>query len=198
MTSFRRTASLGACLAGALVGAPVAAQDAPLLLEIHAGPAVPLGAFSSGDREGEGAAPGASVSVAFAIPGDGRRTLYAGFSQLRFGCEDAGCGSGGRYVATGFDVGLRLALVTGRSLIPWVRFGAITTRVETDDLGGSNAGVSDLGFGGEAGLGVYVGSASAVALNPSITYSAVNTRLPGGSDLRMRYLKAYIGIVFAF
>jgi hypothetical protein len=136
--------------------------------------------------------------VAFVVTGSGRRSVYAGFTQARFGCEDAGCVPGGRYVATGFDLGLRFALVTGHALIPWARIGAITTRVETDDLGGPNAGVSELGIGVSAGMGLYIGAASAVGINPAVTYSAVNTRLPGGADLPMRYLKAGIAVAVAF
>jgi hypothetical protein len=82
--------------------------------------------------------------------------------------------------------------------VPWLRLGAITTRVETDDLGGANAGVSDLGFGGEIGAGLYVGAASTLAVNPGIRYAMVRTALPGGSTLDMRYLMAQIALALAF
>ena len=181
-----------------LVAPALEAQDAPLLLEIHGGISAPIGSFADGSRPGEGATAGPSLSVAFALTGAGRRTVYAGFSQHRFGCVDAGCAPDGRYVATGFDVGVRFALLTGHSVIPWIRLGAITTRVETDDLGGANAGVSDLGFGGEIGAGVYIGAAGRVAINPGVRFSAVNTTLPDGPTLRMRYLVAQLAVVLAF
>jgi hypothetical protein len=185
-------------LVAALLAGPLAAQEAPLVLEIYGGAATPLGTFADGSRRGEGSVAGPSLSVLFARPGVGRRTLYAGFSQHRFGCEDAGCVSNGRYVATGFDLGMRFALVTGHAAIPWIRLGAITTRVETDDLGGEDSGVSDLGWGGEVGLGVYLGAARTLAINPGVRFAAVNTELPGGSLLRMRFLVAQIAAAIAF
>lgn len=159
---------------------------------------MPIGDFAGGTDVGEGTSPDASFSLAFVRPSDGRRAIYVGFSQHRFGCEDAGCAADGRYVATGFDLGARFALVTGRRAIPWIRLGAITTRVETDDLGGAEAGVSDLGFGGEIGAGVYIGAETTLALNPGVRFAAVNTDLPGGSTLAMRYLIAQLAVAVSF
>ena len=189
---------LPALLVSWVVAPALNAQDAPLLLEIQGGVSAPLGSFAEGSEPGEGAAAGRSLSVAFALTGAGRRTLYAGFSQHLFGCVDAGCAPDGRYVATGFDAGVRFALLTGHSAIPWIRVGAITTRVETNDLGGANVGVSDLGLGGEIGAGLYIGATSPVAINPGVRLSAVNTTLPGGSSLRVRYLVAQLSVVLAF
>jgi hypothetical protein len=192
-----RVAAVAAAL---LTVAPAAApaQESPLVLEVYGGVAAPVASFGDGTGPGQGATAGPSLSVLFALPGAGRRGLYAGFSQHRFGCEDAGCAADGRLVATGFDVGLRFALVRGRTFVPWLRLGAITTRVETDDLGAANAGVSDLGFGGEIGAGLYVGAASTLAINPGIRYAMVRTGLPGGSTLDMRYLMAQIALALAF
>jgi hypothetical protein len=181
-----------------LATVPATGQDRPLLLEVHGGAVVPTGSFADGRRPGEGTSAGPSFRTAFALRRGGRGTYYAGFSQHRFGCEGAGCASDGRYVATGFDLGVRIALLQGHPVIPWVRIGGITTRVETDDLPEPDSGVSDLGFGGEAGFGVYIGRNSAVALNPSVTFSAVNSELPGGSTLRLRFVTMTIGLVFAF
>ena len=181
-----------------LSGAPLVAQDRPLLLEIHGGAAVPMGTFADGAASGEGATPGPALSVLFAAPSGGWRTLYLGFSQNRFGCEDAGCDAAGRLVATGFNAGIRIAPVPGHLVMPWVRLGAITTRVETGDLPAPDAGVSELGFGGEVGGGIYVGGDRPFAVNPSVTLSMVDTTLPGGASLRLRYLTAHLGIVFAF
>ena len=192
---------LTALIFSAALCTAVSAQDSRLLLELYGGAAQPVSAFADGTAPGEGTTTGPSLGVLLALPGTGRRTLYAGFTQHRFGCEDAGCDPDGEYVATGFNVGLRFALLRERAAIPWLRVGAITTRVETGDLAGmqsSNAGLSKLGFGFEAGAGVYIGSRSPVAVNPSILYSAVNSELPGGSDLRLRYLTARIGLVLAF
>ncbi|MGD8321209.1 MAG: hypothetical protein PVJ02_12155 [Gemmatimonadota bacterium] len=180
------------------VPARAGAQAAPLVVEARVGAAVPVGRFSTGTRLGEGVTAGASMGVDFAVSGSGRRTWYAGFSQHRFACTDAGCPSGGRYVATTVDAGFRVNLLTRGSVIPWIRFGGITTRVESPGLPGSPEGVSRRGYGGEAGLGIYAGMWSALALNPGIRIQAVNTELPGGALLRMRFLVADLGFSLAF
>jgi len=174
------------------------AQEAPLVLEIHGGAAVPTGSFGDGSRPGEGAEAGPSLSVAFVFPGTGWRGLYAGFSHHRFGCGGTGCAEDGALVATGFDVGLRITPVRGRAFVPWLRVGAITTRVETDALSDPNAGVSDLGFGAEIGAGVYIGARGSFGLNPGVRYAWVATDLPGGSKLDMRYLVAQVAATLAF
>ena len=188
----------GAALAAWSLAIEGSGQESALVLEAHAGASVPLAHFSSGTREGEGTGAGASLGVDFALPGGGRWTPYVGFSQHRFGCADAGCAQDGRYVATGFHGGYRIVPLPGRSVLPWVRLGVITTRVETGALGGANVGVSKLGVGGEVGAGVHVGAASVIALNPSVRLAAVNTRLPGGALLRMRYLVADLAVVLSF
>lgn len=202
MSLHSRTLALASCLIATAVGS-AAAQDAPLLVEAAGGLAVPLSDFRSGDGPGEGTSAGASLSVLFAVPGDGRRTLYAGFSQHRFGCEAAGCDTDGRYVGTGFDVGLRFALLREHRALPWIGIGAITTRVETDDLGASsssapNAGVTDLGFGAEAGFGLLVVFGGSVAWSSSVLVSGVNSTLPGGTTLELRYLTTRTGLSFLF
>jgi hypothetical protein len=132
------------------------------------------------------------------MSGQGRRTLYAGFSQHRFACEDAGCSPGSPYVATGVDGGFQVNVLTRGAIIPWVRLGALTTRVETGGLPGSPEGVSRLGWGGEVGAGVYLGAFRYMALNPGIRMVAVNTELPGGALLRMRYVVVDVGLALAF
>lgn len=192
-----RTLALAAVAIGT-AAADAAAQDAALLVEARGGVAVPLADFRSGDGPGEGTSSGASLSVLLAVPSAGRHTIYAGFSQHRFGCEPAGCDAGGRYVATGFNVGLRFALLRGRRAVPWIRLGAITTRVETEDLGPPNAGVSELGYGGEGGLGFFVRLGSSVGWSSSVLVSAVGSKLPGGADLELRYLTAHTGVSLVF
>jgi len=174
--------------------APARAQDAPLVLEIQGGAVIPFGNLKEGTGVGEGTSAGPSLAVAFTIPGDGWRTLYAGFSQHRLGCEAAGCPSDGRYVATGFNVGIRAVLVQDHRAVPWLRVGAITSKVETGDLGASPAsGVSDVGFGGEAGVGLLVQLGRSLAWT-----SAANVTLPGGSTLALRYLTAHTGLSLLF
>ncbi len=192
---------LGAALVAVLpIAHPSAvdAQSAPLVLEVHGGGAVPTGSFSHGAAVGEGTSAGVTYGVDLALAGRGRRALYFGFGQHRFPCADAGCARGERYVATGFDAGLRFQLRMRGSVQPWVRVGVVTTRVEVPGLPTVAAGVSRLGVGGEGGFGVLIGAASAVAISPGVRYAAVNTTLPGGATLRMRYLLVDLTLVLAF
>ena len=186
------------CFSVGLTPCAIHAQASPLVVEVRAGASVPFGEFSSGSRIGEGVSSGPSFGVRLAASGSTRRTLYGGFSQHRFGCEDAGCPEGSEFVATGLDAGLQVNLATRGSIVPWVRFGALTTRVESPGLPEGPEGVSRLGWGGEIGLGLYLGATSPVALNPGIRMVAVNTELPGGSLLRMRFIAADIGLALAF
>jgi hypothetical protein len=168
------------------------------VLEAHGGWAMPLASFGSGTRVGEGTGPGASFGVDLALPGGARFVPYVGFAQHRFACEAAGCPRGGRYVATGFHGGYRLVPLPGRAVLPWIRLGVVTTRVETEALGDPNAGVSKIGVGVEAGAGVHVGGGRTLGLNPSVRLAAVNSDLPGGSLLRLRYLVAGLALVLSF
>jgi hypothetical protein len=185
-------------LVSLFVGATdVRAQESPLLLEINGGWAVPAGSFADGSEVGEGTEAGAAFGVGFTLPRSDRFAVYLGFDQQRFGCEAAGCANGGTYVATGFDVGVRVAILTAERVVPWIRGSVVTTRVETDGLPAPDSGVSDLGWGGEAAVGLFVGT-DWVGLNPSVSYARVSTDLPGGERLGMRYLTAYVGVVFPF
>lgn len=192
-------------LVGALAGAaePAAGQEAPLLLEMHGGAAIPFGDLADGEGPGMGTTTGPTLAVALALPSGGWRTLYGGFSQHRFGCEAAGCDPDGRYVATGFNVGVRIVPLRDGALIPWIRIGAVTTRVETDDLAVSpesepDAGVSDLGFGGEAGVGFLVPLGRSVAWSATGLVTSVTSELPGGASLPMRFLSVQTGLTLLF
>lgn len=182
--------------------APSSAQDATPFFEVQGGAAFPTGDFRDGSDPGEGTSAGPSLQVVFAVPSAGWRTLYVGFSQHRFACEAAGCDAEGRYVATGFNAGLRIVPVQG-TVTPWIRVGGITTRVETRDLAATTrgtpyAGVSDLGFGGEAGLGLMVRLGPSMAWSASGLVSTVASRLPGGETLDLRYVTAHTGITLVF
>lgn len=199
------TGGLARRMACALVLLPVVAaspraalaQASPLVIEARGGAAIPVSAFADGSRSGEGTSPGVSFGVDFALPGGGRFFPYVGFSQNRFKCQDAGCPAGGRYVATGFHGGIRTAPLPTGLVIPWLRVGVVTAHVETDAFSGVAAGRSEIGLGGEVGVGVHVGSGP-VALSPAVRFVAVNAELPGGALLRMRYLVADLGVVLAF
>jgi hypothetical protein len=175
-----------------------AGQAAPLVVETRGGVALPVGSFADGDALGEGTSQGPSMGVELAFSGSGRRTFYVGFSQHRFVCRDAGCRASGRYVATGFNTGFRFGLVSRGRFIPWIRLGAVTSQVESPGVGSSPDGVGHVGYGGEAGVGVYLGAWSSVALNPGVRLTRVVAKLPGGRRLSMRYVVADLGFSLAF
>lgn len=194
----RRLASATLVLSALTLPGRAQGQAAPLTLELRVGTSAPLASFATGERVGEGTDAGASFGLDFAFSGSSRRTLYVGFSQHRFPCADAGCRAGDKYVATGVNGGLRLNLRTRGSIIPWLRVGAVTTRVELPAFQEGLGGVSRLGLGGELGAGLYIGTGAPVALNPGLRLTAVNTELPGGEVLRMRYLVADFSLSLAF
>jgi hypothetical protein len=141
---------------------------------------------------------GPSFSVEVAVSGSSRRTLTVGFSQHRFGCGEPECAGDRPYVATGMNVGLRLNLRSTGDVIPWLRLAGRSTRVELPARGERPAAASELGFGGEVGAGLYVGTFRSLAFNPGVRLAAVNTGLPGGGLLRMRYWVADLGVSLAF
>ncbi len=175
----------------------LAAQASPLVLEVRGGVSSPLGSFADGTRPGEGVSAGPSLSVDFAFSGNSRRTVTVGFAQHRFGCEELGCAEDD-YVATGVNLGWRLNLATRGDVIPWVRLAGRTVRVELPERDAGPEAVTDLGFGGEIGAGVYIGTFSRLALNPSVRVAATNSGLPGGGTLRLRYWVADLGLALAF
>lgn len=199
MTSGSRGIVLSLVAAGiALAPHVLLAQAAPLVVEVRTGAAVPVSTLATGTAPGEGVKAGTSFGVDFAISGQGRRSIYAGFSQHRFACSEAGCPSGDRYVATSLDVGFRFSLITRGPVIPWIRAGGTTLLMETPPLPDGPAGVSGRGYGGEVGVGLYVGAWSSVALNPGVRFTTASARLPGGDDLTLRFVVADLGLSLAF
>ena len=207
MPPLRPIASRSVCAAASLLvlgllalgaPAPVAAQDSPLILELRGGMAVPLGSFRDGTAIGEGSEPGPSLSVLYGVRRSRRQMIYLGFSPHRFDCEPIGCPSDTPLVATGFNVGMRVALLPGRTIGPWLRAGLVTMRVETDGLPDPDAGVSSLGLGAEAGAGLHIRLGSVLAFTPAVAYSALNSKLPGGTDLGLRYLTTQFGVALSF
>lgn len=181
------------------VAAPgVSAQAARFALEFRGGAGLPLAPFADGSRPGEGAAVGPSFGLSFGVTASPGRTTMVGFSQHRFQCEAAGCDVDGSWVATNVEVGFRYNLRIDPRVIPWIRVGALTTRVELDDHPDHREAVSDLGYGGEVGAGFLIGPNGPVAFSPGVRYTAVNSGLPGGGLLRMRYAVADLGLVIAF
>lgn len=189
---------LAAVTVAAFLPTPATGQGAPLTVESRIGAAVPLSTFANGTDVGEGTTTGAVFGVELALSTHGRRTWYAGFSQARYGCRDAGCPAGDDYVVTGVNAGVRLTLLQGHRALPWVGLGVTTVQVESPGVTGSPAGVSDLGFGGEVAAGLYLRAGRWVAFTPAVRLSQTRTDLPGGHQVRIRSLAADLGVVLVF
>ena len=192
---------LAAALLAAVLAVPrpsgLAAQS-PLVLDVRAGATLPTGSFVREGLEAE-LSPGAGFGLHFTLQRHPWRAFYAGFSQHRFGCDGAGCPGGGELVSTGWNLGTRLSVATGGAS-PWLRLGVVFDRVEADFLeGGDEVGrVSDLGVGGEVGIGVVMGTARRLSLSPGVRYVLVDGRFERRGLVRMRYLVADLGAVIAF
>jgi hypothetical protein len=167
-------------------------------VEVRGGVTIPVSGFAGGTAVGEGASAGPVFGVEATLASGSRRTLYAGFSQARFACAEAGCPPGDSYVATGVNLGYRLSILTGTSVIPWLGLGAVTTRVESPGVPGSPEGVSSLGYGGEVGFGLWVATGGSLAFTPALRLAQARTTLPGGHSLTLRHLVADLGLVVVF
>lgn len=174
------------------------AQAARFALEFRGGGTLPTAPFADGARPGEGAAAGPSFGLSFGVTARPGRTTMVGFSQHRFACEDAGCDPDGTWVATNVEIGFRYNLRVDPNLMPWIRVGGLTTRVELDAHPDYRDALSDLGYGGEIGAGLLLAPNRTLAFSPGVRFTAVNTGLPGGGLLRMRYVVADLGLVVAF
>ncbi len=175
-----------------------AGQSAALAIEVAGGVAIPTGSLASGTSTGEGVTAGPSLGVSFVVPRSDRVALGLGFTQHRFGCTDAGCGDPDRYVVTGLNLGLRVSLVPGSAVDPWLSAGLITAKVESPGLPAPNGGVSSTAMGGEAGAGLAIVAGRAVSLRPAVGWAFASPDLPDGDTLALRYLTARLVIEVRF
>ena len=189
--------SVGFALLATFVPQGRASAQAPLTLEVRAGVLAPVAGSREGRNRGGRIGPAGSFGVLFAIERSATRQFYLGFSQHRLDCTDDGCGGDGRYIATAWDLGMRFDL---RALdpVPWLRLGVTIPRVERERPAPLDAEVSSLGVGVEAGLGVRFGVGGRLSLSPGVRFGAVDTDLPSGGTLRLRYLAADLGLVVEF
>lgn len=177
---------------------PAAIQaQAPLVLEGRGGLFVPLGGFRSGPEEGGRLRAGPSLGVGFALERSDGLHFTVGFSQHRLDCRDDGCAGDGEYVATAWDLGARLDLGSGAA-VPWVRAGLTLPRVERDRPEPEGADVTKLAVGGEVGAGVRLSIGGRFHVSPAVRFGAVDTGLPEGGTLRMRYMVADVGVMVGF
>lgn len=128
--------------------------------------------------------------------------LYAGFSQLRFGCAEDGCRDGGELVSTLWDVGGYVRFRPG-PWGPWSRLGVVFARVESElpAPGAAQEGAapaSDLGVGVEIGVGWRLRVADRLGVSPGLRYALVDSRLDADTVFHMRYWVADFGVVVGF
>lgn len=177
------------------------AQIAPLTYELRAGAAVPVQSFADPGASWAGeAGGGASFGMDFAYTFASYAAAYAGFSQHRFGCTAAACGRESDLVATGFDLGGRFILGTGR-VIPLIRAGMVTYRVEgrvPNGQEGASPAVSRRAYGVEAGLGLSIRLNRRFVLVPGLRYLRMRPRFRGAGALPIRSLIADVGMLIGF
>jgi len=178
----------------ALLATPAlaASQEAGLAVEVAGGLAVPTGSLSSGTGTGESVSAGSSLGISFVSPRSERLALRLGFTQHRFGCSDAGCGTPDEYVVTGLNVGMRASLLPGASAAPWLGAALISARAETQGLAAPDDGVSSHALGLEVGGGFVVPAGQAASLRPAVAWALANPKLPGGETLSLRYFTAQL------
>lgn len=199
----RLTSLAPALCVATLLGSGELSGQARLALDVRGGASIPAGSFTRGPRQGGDL----DAAPAFGLHFDLRRGrwwgLYAGFSQLRFGCEDDGCRPGGELVSTTWDVGGHLRFRPG-PWGPWARVGLVFARVESElpaDPGSVADGVdepSKLGIGAEVGVGWRLRVADRLGVSPGVRYTRVDSRLDRDTRFRMRYWVADLGVVLGF
>jgi len=182
----------------------IARAQARLTLDVRAGAAVPAGSFRNGPLEGGSIAAAPAFGLHFGLRRNRWLDLYAGFSQLRFGCAEDGCAGAGDLVSTMWDLGFHIRPRSG-PWGPWLRVGAVMGGTEIElpgPLGEGGSGVveevSDLGIGGEFGFGWRVRLADSFGLSPGVRYTLVNQMLDRDVTFRMRYWVADLGLVVGF
>jgi hypothetical protein len=186
-----------------LLSAPSAAEgQARLTLDVRGGVSVPSGSFETGPLEGGSIDAGPAFGLHFALRRNRWLDLYAGFSQTRFGCEEDGCAGAGDLVSTVWDLGFQVR-PNASPWGPWLRVGVVVggTEIELPPEGGDSGvveKVTDLGVGGEFGLGWHVRLADAFGLSPGVRYTHVNQRLDSDVTFRMRYWVADLGFILGF
>ena len=180
------------------MGPNEARAQSALVLDVRGGVAAPAGSFKRGpEREGSiGAGP--TFGLLFDLRRGDHLGLYVGFSQVLFDCSSDGCVGDEEFVSTSWDLGIHLR-ARSTTWGPWLRGGVVFTRMERDIASPEGPGheVSDLGVGGELGVGLRVRLTERFGLNPGVRFALLNTRLENGDLLRMRYWVLDFGLVMS-
>lgn len=194
-------AVLGPVPLGLLAPAEASAQTARLTYELRGGATVPVQELAEADEGWTGeVGEGISFGMDFAYAFSRHASAYAGFSQHRFACSRTGCGRESDLAATGFDLGIRL-FVGGGAVVPWLRGGFLTYRVEGNAPGPGRRSVgtvSERTEGVEGGLGLTVRLSPSLYLRPGLRYARLSPDFPDMGELGMEFLLADLGLVVAF
>jgi len=189
-------------LAVAVLGGTAEAycQEGPFGFQIRGGFTRPLAGFRDPAQGWEGEArSGSSLAMGFTFPLFRVFGGYLGFSEHRFGCDEAVCPRGKPWVATGFDVALRSVIGRGR-LRGWIQGGIHTHRMEGRLRGNPNpvTSRSDDSGGYEVGAGVLIQVGERTSLAPGVRYGLGNVPFEGRSTLGLRYMVFDIGLMLGF
>jgi hypothetical protein len=200
VTPVRRTLILVITfLFSAGAAASAAAAQSVLVLDVRGGLGIPVGSFSTGPDSGGDVGPAASLGLQFVLRRGSHLGFYAGFTQVRFDCGEDGCPGEGVYVSTAWDLGVHVVPVDA-PWSPWIRAGLVLARVERDFREGGEVlqRVSDLGAGGEVGVGFRVPLGRRLTLRPGVRYTVVEADYGDAGTLRMRYLVVDVGLALGF
>ncbi|HEV2147571.1 MAG TPA: outer membrane beta-barrel protein [Longimicrobiaceae bacterium] len=181
-----RTALAAALAPLALLAAtPASAQ---LALELRGGAgAGSYGATAAGFQLVPQPAGSAALSYAFR-PG---LAAYAGYSLVRFGCDEGFCvGANPTFTSRGLDAGVRVRLPAGL----WVRGGAVMHTLEGTGSRGSESADAAFGIGAGAGIGIPLGSR--LTLTPGVGYTRYTASTSSG-DEPVAIVTADVGLRFS-
>jgi hypothetical protein len=139
--------------------------------------------FPQGDLSDAGAEAGLSLGAELHLNIHRNLTVYGGFHQNRFNCDD-GCTLGSSPTSTGLAGGLKYIFHTPGDILLWGRAGVVADKFETDD------GSLDREVGFELGLGGDMPVAPRLYLVPNIGF----TRFDTGGGFTAAFFTLGIGV----
>ena len=194
MRTTARTITL-ATLCTLFAGAAQAQNAGPFSLEVRAGVAVPTEAIGSHEVD-----PGMALEIAALFRVMPHLDLYAAWDQNHVGFEQDVAGFA-EVETCGYAVGARFFAPSFGPVTPWLRGGAIYSRLELesddDDVDGLD---SDYTFGWEAGAGAAVALGGRWSLLPGVRYRSIAIELDelGTGDLDVNAVVFDVGVAFTF
>lgn len=192
------TIAVWICLA--VPSSPAFGQAGPFAFQIRSGFTRPLAGFRDPLHGWEGGSKaGPTLGMGFTFPLYRGIGGYMGFSQHRFGCDEAVCPEGKYWTDTGFDLAIRVVMGKG-ALRSWVQGGLHTHRMEGKITGADGAErlKSEGGGGYEVGGGFLLSIGERTSLAPGVRYGLGNVPFDNLPTLGVRFLVFDIGLVLGF